>query len=757
MNKLFKNIIAFFVVTALAVTLLLPVAVLAAPRTELVELVDFSGYTVNQYLAGQPAGAERQWTPVNTAEGTATYIRPAVPPYNNVSNGRVADFVNDANGQIKYDFPMQSVECTITARVFVTQGAFFAFWFLGTQGILGHLNMNNGAFSYNSNGTNRNFIDPQHVIPAGGEWMQFAIRGYSSRDNGNFDAVEVFVGWSGGPMTKLTPEAPLEPTYRTITTNINAIAVQVASGHFYFDYFKLERTNILERLDTPETPRWNGNTLSWNTIANAEGYKVRLFKDGNEVAMLPRTGDPAITQPEIDLTSAMLDFGYGSYIARVTAVAVPGEDKDSLESGASSPNDFINANPPLPTPEKPFWAGETINWNPIANADSYLLDLYRGAVRLKTLTATGNATSLNLSTDLRRLGKGNYKVQLRAIADVKINNNSQISAFSEELSYDPDKSTETPTDEYYCVLSADELVPETMAGQSNLSVTTDFTLPLSGQNGVSISWSSDHPENARVASDGSVSITRPRIGRDVLVTLTGSFTKGNASYMKMYKFLIKSLEPSNVSNQSERSPQDIIFGSYSDGSADIFNDVTGEHWAKYFIEYLWLEGIVSGTGEGYFEPERSVKREEACKMLVNILGLTDIKDDAGFRDVKAGDWFYSPVQTAYNAELVKGIGNELFGAGSDITRQDLAVMIVRTAQYAGVDLALLSVDENGEPREAGPFSDENDIDAYAKESVSLLKMAGFVTPNENGGFEPLRTATRAETAKMMCLIYLIIK
>ena len=65
---------------------------------------------------------------------------------------------------------------------------------------------------------------------------------------------------------------------------------------------------------------------------------------------------------------------------------------------------------------------------------------------------------------------------------------------------------------------------------------------------------------------------------------------------------------------------------------DVFGDLDGYEWAKKDIENLYQKDIVSGTGDGNFEPSREVKREEFVKMLVSALDLT-LSNDLEFTDV----------------------------------------------------------------------------------------------------------------------------
>ena len=92
--------------------------------------------------------------------------------------------------------------------------------------------------------------------------------------------------------------------------------------------------------------------------------------------------------------------------------------------------------------------------------------------------------------------------------------------------------------------------------------------------------------------------------------------------------------------------------------------------------------------------------------------------------------------------VIKGIDENNFGAGINITRQDMAVIILRAAQAKGIDLTPV--------REYAGFDDEADIADYAKEAVKTLYEAGIINGRGNS-FEPNENASRAES------VYIIFK
>lgn len=165
-----------------------------------------------------------------------------------------------------------------------------------------------------------------------------------------------------------------------------------------------------------------------------------------------------------------------------------------------------------------------------------------------------------------------------------------------------------------------------------------------------------------------------------------------------------------------------------------FSDLEG-HWAKQEIQKLAERGIVSGVGNGIFEPDRTVTRAEFTKMLVTMLSLPQEKTDA-FADVKSNDWYSGVVGAAYRAGIVMG-SDRLFYPNNSISREDAAVMLYRFLKYSGTQLSGNT-----------SFDDQNSISDYASEAVGALANNGIITGYENR-FRPKDTTSRAEAAVMI--------
>ena len=169
-----------------------------------------------------------------------------------------------------------------------------------------------------------------------------------------------------------------------------------------------------------------------------------------------------------------------------------------------------------------------------------------------------------------------------------------------------------------------------------------------------------------------------------------------------------------------------------------FNDVPNTHWAAQSVGYLANAGVISGTGDGSFAPDRTVTREEFVKMVVGAFGLTGSADVA-FGDIAKDHWAYNYIAIAVNNGIVNGVSADKFGMGAKITRQDMAVIIARVAALKGISLS------DG----SASFTDAANIDGYAKQAVELLAGAKVINGYEDGSFKPQGSLTRAEAAKVI--------
>lgn len=178
----------------------------------------------------------------------------------------------------------------------------------------------------------------------------------------------------------------------------------------------------------------------------------------------------------------------------------------------------------------------------------------------------------------------------------------------------------------------------------------------------------------------------------------------------------------------------------TDTVASVFKDLPNNHWALESVCWARNNNIVNGNDKGEFEPDRAVTREEFAKMLVIACELK-LSGTVAYSDVTPTEWYALYVGTASEYGIVNGIGNNLFGIGQKITRQDMAVMISRA----------LTITSGNPPRNRkySGFNDGESISDYARESVILLYEASVVNGRGENRFEPQGIATKAEATEII--------
>ena len=167
-------------------------------------------------------------------------------------------------------------------------------------------------------------------------------------------------------------------------------------------------------------------------------------------------------------------------------------------------------------------------------------------------------------------------------------------------------------------------------------------------------------------------------------------------------------------------------------------DIAG-HWAEEYIASLYEKSIVSGSGDGKFNPDSNITRAEFIQILYNMSNMTS-DGSQSFKDVKAGDWFSQAVAWAVNFGITSGTSEDTFSPYEKITREQMAAMIYRYATLMGADW---------QTSETGEFADEGEIAEYAKYQVRWAKGAGIISGRPDGSFGPKDNATRAESAAML--------
>lgn len=292
-------------------------------------------------------------------------------------------------------------------------------------------------------------------------------------------------------------------------------------------------------------------------------------------------------------------------------------------------------------------------------------------------------------------------------------------------------------------------------------ITKDLVLLTTGAAGSTISWESNNPNV--IATDGAVM----RTGQNEPVTLTATVSFEDGPVVKKRFDLVvlkKEVANNNTGGSfsgggSGRNPgrtkgEDYAVPLYQLQQPDMtpfqnqqnpkeFADLDSVPWAKDVIGQLYQKGIINGTSETEFSPEKNITRAEFTKIIVTLFDLELHKGTSVFADVADNAWYADYIYTAVQNGIINGYSDGQFGVNDNITREQAATILYRALTNKGHSL------------KAGgaAFSDGDNIADYAAESVTALAENEILTGNPDGTFNPKGNTTRAETAVMVYRVY----
>ena len=187
----------------------------------------------------------------------------------------------------------------------------------------------------------------------------------------------------------------------------------------------------------------------------------------------------------------------------------------------------------------------------------------------------------------------------------------------------------------------------------------------------------------------------------------------------------------------------MCFGIVSNGA--LFADTEG-HWAAGNIEFLAMEGVISGMGDGGFAPDEFVTREQFLKMLMIVTsecanerivyekpsGLNLIIERSPFSDVETSRWSYFYIKEAYGRIILGEEYGDKFEPVKDITREEAAVWIARALSLGEGNCNFTDNELIGKPALVGA--------AYEN---------GLISGFPDGSFGPGQNLTRAQAAVLL--------
>lgn len=176
-------------------------------------------------------------------------------------------------------------------------------------------------------------------------------------------------------------------------------------------------------------------------------------------------------------------------------------------------------------------------------------------------------------------------------------------------------------------------------------------------------------------------------------------------------------------------------------NAKEFDDVKPENWFAEAVDFVSGHELFLGISKTEFAPKMTMTRAMLVTVLYRLEDEPAVRGVQKFSDVEAGTWYTDAVEWASDDSIVKGVGKDRYAPNDEVTREQIATMLFRYAQYLGMDVSgRASLDK---------FYDSDQVSSWAKDAMEWAVKLGIFQGDDTGALNPKNNATRAEVATLM--------
>ena len=171
-----------------------------------------------------------------------------------------------------------------------------------------------------------------------------------------------------------------------------------------------------------------------------------------------------------------------------------------------------------------------------------------------------------------------------------------------------------------------------------------------------------------------------------------------------------------------------------------FVDVNPSDWFYNAVIFVNSRELFVGVNENEFAPKLPMSRAMLAAVLYRLEDGLASADACTFTDVSRDKWCAEAVAWAQATGIISGYTDGRFGINDKISREQLATILYRYAQFIGIDTV-----ERGD---ISRFADAGEISAWANDAVRWAVGTGLIK-GDGAGLNPDGQASRAEVAAIM--------
>ncbi len=171
-----------------------------------------------------------------------------------------------------------------------------------------------------------------------------------------------------------------------------------------------------------------------------------------------------------------------------------------------------------------------------------------------------------------------------------------------------------------------------------------------------------------------------------------------------------------------------------------FTDVSTSDWFYDDVAFVYENGLFSGTDSRSFSPNASMTRAMLVTVLYRLEGEPTVTGRSSFTDVRSGAYYEKAVIWAAANGIVTGTDSTSFSPDAKVTREQLAAILYRYAQYRKLDTDASA--------KLNSFTDADSVSAYASEALGWAVSEGLIN-GTSGKLMPNGDASRAQVAAIL--------
>ncbi len=172
-----------------------------------------------------------------------------------------------------------------------------------------------------------------------------------------------------------------------------------------------------------------------------------------------------------------------------------------------------------------------------------------------------------------------------------------------------------------------------------------------------------------------------------------------------------------------------------------FHDVTNRDWYYDDVLYAYINGLMDGISMTSFGADQNTTRGQVVTILWRLTGEPRAARNNQFTDVSSSAYYNTAISWAAENGIVKGYDSKTFRPNANVTREQLAAILYRYAEYMNLSTKGAS--------NLTKFDDYYTIGTWARDSLAWANYHGLINGVDSYHIDPKGNTTRAQLAAIL--------